>query len=162
MSIIWCISITNNVKSYKKNHWNSSNGQFQWFPIDLYFRHKMQASSAQHVEVKGTDNKRKCYLTARKAIVAIKMDFWWKIHKISNLQSFFSGNDNAPKLHCTFLPKSAIYFLEWKWPPTRPPLPRILHFSNKKYLFWKDVEGGNSKIEQKVRWSPFEEFTKHF
>ena len=35
MIIIWCISITNNVKSYKKNHWNSSNNQFQWFPIDF-------------------------------------------------------------------------------------------------------------------------------
>ena len=38
MSIIWCISITNNVKSNKKNHWNSSNGQIHWFPIDFLWK----------------------------------------------------------------------------------------------------------------------------
>ena len=38
MIIIWCISITNNVKSYKKNHRNSSNIQFQWFPIDSLWK----------------------------------------------------------------------------------------------------------------------------
>ena len=31
MSIIWCMTITNDVKTCKKNHWKGSNSQFQCF-----------------------------------------------------------------------------------------------------------------------------------
>ena len=38
MDLFWCISLTNNVKSCKKNQWNSSNGQLHWFPIDFLWK----------------------------------------------------------------------------------------------------------------------------
>ena len=38
ISLIWCISSTNNVKSCKKNQWNSSNGQLHWFSIDFLWK----------------------------------------------------------------------------------------------------------------------------
>ena len=38
MSIICCISITNNVKSCKQNQWNSSNGKLYWFTIEFLWK----------------------------------------------------------------------------------------------------------------------------